>query len=63
MTSKQIDDFHEAIDLLLSSVDVVQKKHDRKKERYDLFILVFFQNIHVLFDSLQLDLHLQHSNT
>lgn len=34
LTSKQIDDFYEAIDQLLSSVDVVQKKHDRKKERF-----------------------------
>jgi len=34
LTSKLIDDFHEAVDELLSSVDVVQKKNDRKKERY-----------------------------
>lgn len=34
LTSKVIDDFYEAIDQLLSSVDVVQKKHDRKKERF-----------------------------
>jgi len=34
LTSKQIDDFHEAVDLLLSSVDVVQRKSDRKKERF-----------------------------
>jgi len=34
LTSKLIDDFHEAVDELLSSVDIVQKKHDRKKERY-----------------------------
>lgn len=34
LTSKLIDDFYEAIDQLLSSVDVVQKKHDRKKERF-----------------------------
>lgn len=33
LTSKLIEDFYEAIDQLLSSVDVVQKKHDRKKER------------------------------
>ncbi|VVC33621.1 E3 UFM1-protein ligase 1 [Cinara cedri] len=36
LTSKQIDDFLEAVDQLLSSVDVVQKKHDRKKEREHL---------------------------
>lgn len=34
LTSKLIDDFHEAIEQLLSAVDVVQKKHDRKKERF-----------------------------
>jgi len=34
LTSKLIDDFHEAVHELLSSVDVVQKKNDRKKERY-----------------------------
>lgn len=34
LTSKLIDDFHEAVDELLSSVDVIQKKNDRKKERY-----------------------------
>jgi len=33
LTSKLIEDFYEAINQLLSSVDVVQKKHDRKKER------------------------------
>ncbi|CAH1713193.1 unnamed protein product [Aphis gossypii] len=36
LTSKLIDDFHEAVDELLSSVDVVQKKNDRKKEREHL---------------------------
>uniref|UniRef100_A0A2S2NIB6 E3 UFM1-protein ligase n=1 Tax=Schizaphis graminum TaxID=13262 RepID=A0A2S2NIB6_SCHGA len=36
LTSKLIDDFHEAVDELLSSVDIVQKKHDRKKEREHL---------------------------
>lgn len=34
LTSKLIDDFYEAVDQLLSSVDIVQKKHDRKKERF-----------------------------
>lgn len=34
LTSKEINDFYEAIDQLLSTVDVVQKKHDRKKERF-----------------------------
>lgn len=48
-TSKQIEDFHEAIDELLSSVDVVQKKNDRKKERFvherHEHIIVILQNV------------------
>jgi len=34
LSSKLIEDFYEAIDQLLSHVDVVQRKHDRKKERF-----------------------------
>ncbi|KAL5232832.1 hypothetical protein ACI65C_000242 [Semiaphis heraclei] len=36
LTSKLIDDFHVAVDELLSSLDIVQKKYDRKKEREHL---------------------------
>ncbi|KAL4149709.1 hypothetical protein QTP88_003586 [Uroleucon formosanum] len=36
LISKLIDEFHEAVDELLSSVDIVQKKYDRKKEREHL---------------------------
>lgn len=31
--SKTTDDFYDAVDHLLSSVDIVEKKHDRKKKR------------------------------
>ncbi|XP_050535662.1 E3 UFM1-protein ligase 1 homolog [Daktulosphaira vitifoliae] len=33
LVTKSTDDFNESVDLLLSAVDIVQKKNDRKKER------------------------------